>query len=341
MDKISFIIPAHNAEQTLEQTVASVRQIDADHEILLVENGSTDRTGKLLSDLSEKYGNIRAFTSEKGVSKARNKGIEEASGKWIVFLDADDVCLKEIEKLITQITYLDDVDLVMGSYMKDQTPIIHDYRVLNTVAECDDKFKIWMLSRPTRGMQAWAKIYRTEHLRDNKIFFDEELSYSEDSEFVLRVLQKTKKVLVSDIPIYKYKTGTPSVMRSFVDGRIEAYIKAMEAAERDVENESPEVRRAFADYVFTHINIIGVHDIFSCDIRKSWINRCRKMRQCLKEGVVQRALEKISLSSGIQNLPVLLCKYHFTLLGGMIYFLRSLQNKRRYLKAGRNTCVYI
>lgn len=335
MEKISFIIPAHNAEKTLEWTVESVRRLDVDYEILLVENGSTDKTEKIVSELSEKYENVRALNSEKGVSKARNKGIQEAEGKWIVFLDADDVCLKEIEKLMIQITSLNDVDLVMGSYMKDQTPIIHDYAALNTVAECDDELKVWMLSRPTLRMQAWAKIYRTDFLKDKKIFFNEELSYSEDSEFVIRVLEKAGKVFVSDIPIYQYKTGTPSVMRSFVDGRIEAYIKALEAAEKDVEEESPLVKRAFADYVSAHINIIGVHDIFSCDIRESWGDRCRKMRQCLEEGVIQRALLRIALSSDIQNLPVLLCKYRLTAIGGMIYYLRSLQNRRRY-KKGKN-----
>ena len=336
MDKISFIIPAHNAEQTLEQIVESVRRLDVDYEILLVENGSTDRTGKLVSELSDRYENIRALASEKGVSRARNKGIEEASGKWIVFLDADDVCLKVIEKLMIRIAPLEDVDLVIGSYFKDQTPIMHEYPVLNTVTECDDKLKVWMLSRPTLRMQAWAKIYRTDHLRDNKLLFNEELAYSEDSEFVLRVLQKTEKIYVSDIPIYQYKTGTPSVMRSFVDGRIEAYIKALEAAEKDVEEESPLVKRAFADYVSTHVNIIGVHDIFSCDIKGSWIKRCQKMKRCLKEGVVQRTLDKITISSDIQNLPVLLCKYRLTAIGGMIYYLRSLQNRKRYRK-GKDT----
>ena len=58
-----------------------------------------------------------------------------------------------------------------------------------------------MLSRPTLRMQAWAKIYRTDFLKDKKIFFNEELSYSEDSEFVIRVLEKAGKVFVSDIPI--------------------------------------------------------------------------------------------------------------------------------------------
>ena len=333
MEKISFIIPAHNAEKTLEQTVASVCDLNLDLEILLVENGSTDQTVRLASELSERCGNIRALNSDKGVSRARNKGIEEASGKWIVFLDADDVCLKEIEKLISIAASHNDADLIIGSYMKDQTPIIHDYPVLNTVTECDDKLKSWMLFRPTLRMQAWAKIYRTEHLRKNKLFFNEELSYSEDSEFVIRVLQKTRKVYVSDIPIYQYKTGTPSVMRSNAYGRIGAYIRALEVAEKDVENESPAVKKAFVDYVSAHVNIIGVHDVFSCDIRESWGKRCQKMRQCLEEGAIQRAVRVIDLSSGIQNLPVLLCKYRLTFMGGIIYYLRSLQNRRRYSRS--------
>ncbi len=337
MEKISFIIPAYRAEKTIERTVDSIRDLDIDLEIIIVENGHGDETSSILSDISAKYDDVHVFSSEKGVSIARNKGIEQATGKWIVFSDADDVSLKGLEKLAEFIDTYDtgssEIDLIMGSYMKDDDPVIHDYTKLNTVIVCDDGIKTWMLSKPTRSMQAWAKIYRTDFLRDNKLLFNESLSYSEDSEFVLRVLQKAGKMIISDTPIYQYRTGTPSVMRGFVDGRINAYIKALEVAERDIDEESPLVKKAFVDYVSAHVNIIGVHDIFSCDIKEPWRERCKKMRQCLQEGVIQRAVDKVSLSTGISNLPVLLCKYHLTFLGGLIYYIRSLQNKKRYGKA--------
>ena len=94
MKKITFIIPAYNSETTIRRTVLSIEKIHVDSEILIVENGSMDNTRQVSDDLSREFCNIRVLTSEKGVSKARNMGIEEATGQWIVFADADDECIK-------------------------------------------------------------------------------------------------------------------------------------------------------------------------------------------------------------------------------------------------------
>ena len=87
---ISIIIPAYNAEKFLEQAVNSVKQqAYKNWEILIIENGSSDKTTNLSEKLVQKD-KIALFHSEKGVSQARNMGIKKASGEWILFLDADD-----------------------------------------------------------------------------------------------------------------------------------------------------------------------------------------------------------------------------------------------------------
>ena len=122
-------------------------------------------------------------------------------------------------------------------------------------------------------------------------------------------------------------------MRGVVQGRIDAYIDALNAAEQDIAEESTTVKRAFADYVIAHINIIGVHDIFGCDIKENWRSKCKRMRELLCEGVFRRAIQNENLLMNLHALPVVLCNYNFTCLGGLIYFARSLQNRRRGKKA--------
>jgi len=328
MKKITFIIPAYNAETTIRRTVLSIEELHVDSEILIVENGSMDNTRQVSDNLSREFCNIRVLTSEKGVSKARNKGIEEATGQWIVFADADDECIKGIAELND---FLDNssVDLIIGGYKKDNDSIIHEYGKRNVIIDVNDSVKAWMLVRPTLRMQAWAKVYRREFLCENKLLFDETLSYSEDSEYVIRVLNKARKMIITDKLFYQYHSGTTSAMRGVVQGRIDAYIDALNAAEQDIVEESTKVKRAFADYIIAHINIIGVHDIFAYDIKASWRSKCRKMSDLLSEDVLRRGIENTSVRENPQAFPVMLCKYHLTCIGGMIYYVRSLQNRRR------------
>lgn len=86
---ISFIIPAYNAADTIEKAVQSLTDVPRT-EVLIVENGSTDKTEQILQQLKKKYSNIKIFTSDKGVSNARNLGIQNATGEWLAFVDADD-----------------------------------------------------------------------------------------------------------------------------------------------------------------------------------------------------------------------------------------------------------
>ena len=343
--KLSFIIPAHNAAETIERTVSSIEKLNLSPEILIIENGSTDDTLRIAEKCASRNCAIRVLQSETGVSRARNAGIKEATGNWIVFADADDEYLEGLHTLLDKVQtqsvaeaekqrqQTDRADVIIGSYMKDNDSIIHDYKLLNTVVGASDEVKAWLISKPTLRMQAWAKVYRKDFLIENQLFFNEDLSYSEDSEFVIRTLIKAQYVLISDIPVYKYHSGTISTMRSFVEGRTEKYIKALEVAESDVEEEREKVKQAFLDYTIAHINIIGVHDIFACEIKETWKNRCKKMNNLMKEGVLERTLLDMSFSANLQSLPVILCKHHLTAAGGIIYYVRSLQNRKRYRRA--------
>ncbi len=332
MKLTSFIIPAHNCATTIENTVKSIVAIQIDSEIIIVENGSTDNTANVIKSMADTYSNIKLFTSDKGVSKARNKGMDVATGDWIIFVDADDKSLPGVVEMREQLS-TQDLDLIVGSYKKDDDIICHNYNSLNTTTGVTDEIKSWLISKPTLRMQAWAKIYRASFLKQYNLRFDESLSYSEDSEFVIRVLMKARKVLITDNMFYQYNSGTVSAMRGFVDGRIEKYIMALEKAQNDIKGESSKVQQAFIDYVIAHINIMGVHDVFEVEIKESWKTRCMKMKKLMAESVIRESIESKSVSMSINMLPILLCKNHLIALGGIVYYVRSFQNRMRYKKA--------
>lgn len=329
---ISFIIPAYNAEKTIGTTIQSIRTLPIDKEIIVVENGSVDGTRELL----KKYQEIIVLNSEKGVSKARNKGINYAAGEWICFVDADDECLPGIKKASDEAERYQP-DVLVASYLKDEDNILHNYKKSFVTGKVElEKAKEWMISKPTLRMQAWAKIYKKEFLLNNELRFNENLSFSEDSEFVIRVLNNVNTIVISNTTIYQYKSGTSSAMRSYSKDRIVEYIKALREAEKDVKSGPRAIRRAFRDYVITHLNIIAVHDIFGYDVDLRWGEKKQKMTELLKTDVIKRSVNTLTISdiTSLNNLPALLFKYHLISLGGVICYFRSLQNKRRYQKAG-------
>ena len=116
---ISIVIPVHNAEQFIEKTVRSVQaQTEQDFELLLVEDGSTDGSAQVLETLAAEDARIRVLVNGEphGACHARNCGIREAKGRYLAFLDADD--LWQPEKLAKSLVYMKETDgaFVFTSY---------------------------------------------------------------------------------------------------------------------------------------------------------------------------------------------------------------------------------
>ena len=119
MDKsifISVIIPVYNVEKYVRKSINSIlEQTYKNYEIILIDDGSTDRSGKICDEYAYKYGNIKVYhQNNSGLSKARNTGIEKSKGNYICFLDSDDWysnnALEEYVSLI--INYKADISII-------------------------------------------------------------------------------------------------------------------------------------------------------------------------------------------------------------------------------------
>ncbi|WKT77739.1 glycosyltransferase [Lysinibacillus fusiformis] len=99
--KISVVIPAFNAELYIEKAIQSIlRQTVHVNEIIIIDDGSVDQTCKIVRNIQKDEPKIVLLTQKNaGASAARNRGIHEATGDWILFLDADDECSKELVKI--------------------------------------------------------------------------------------------------------------------------------------------------------------------------------------------------------------------------------------------------
>ena len=182
--KISVITPAYNAESFLQETLDSlVNQTFKDFEVIIIDDGSTDSTPLIIEEYCEKYSNFKSFTQpNSGVSKARNKGIDEANGDYIAFLDADDLFApKALEKMYKS-AFENDAELVIG--IMGQFDSFRSTTYLNTknlaekkIIDPFDEDLIWTFSQSN-------KLFLRKKINETKIRFPN-LKFSEDGVFTL------------------------------------------------------------------------------------------------------------------------------------------------------------
>ncbi|MCQ2751882.1 MAG: glycosyltransferase family 2 protein, partial [Coriobacteriales bacterium] len=107
--KVSVIVPVYNSEQYVKKTLLSILKQDfKDFEVLAIDDGSSDKSGKICDKLSKKYKNLRVYhTKNHGVCHARNIGIKKARGEYIAFCDNDDEFLPDLLKEVYMASKLD------------------------------------------------------------------------------------------------------------------------------------------------------------------------------------------------------------------------------------------
>ena len=118
--KISIIIPVYNVEEYLEQTIESIlNQTLKDFELILIDDGSTDSSQDILKRYSDEYDKIKVmYQKNSGPSRARNRGIEAATGEYITFADSDDILPYNSLELRYNAAIEHNADLVIGATYK-------------------------------------------------------------------------------------------------------------------------------------------------------------------------------------------------------------------------------
>ena len=299
----TFCIPAYNASSFLERSVGSImadlRENREIAEILIVENGSTDNTTEVAEALERANpGLIRCLHSGKGPSCARNAGIREARGRYMVFVDADDLWMSGSVRLMRKLVHKFHADLYCFGFETDS--FVQDHGLFgkcvydSTPAEVE-KRRTWILSAPLKRAQVWAKAFRTKVIRDNQIYFDESIRYCEDAEFTIRFGKCVKSSVVCGNPIYHYCYSAGSLMRGYDENRIQSYMYAMDASEKALAGESERILEAFREYVLCHLNLLLVRNVFNRSIEVSQSERWEMMKKICSEDTFRRALDGMDL----------------------------------------------
>lgn len=210
---ISFIIPAYNAEKYITQCLESLtnQKKSLEYEVIVVDDGSKDKTGEIVTAFAENNPCIKYFYKENGgVSSARNYGLQVCKGEYISFLDADDYLVEDCFEYLKEYEEFDFI--VYGYYYKTTR---HFFDVLNNkgyeqysnMAEAfRDLYKSNMFN------SVWNKIYKKEYIEEN---FDENLVMGEDLIFNINYFKKVKSVKIINVPLYVYFVNDASVTQKY------------------------------------------------------------------------------------------------------------------------------
>ena len=214
--KISVIIPVYNAEKYIRETLDSIiKQSYKNLEIILIDNGSKDRSPDIIQKYEAKYPEIHMIEeSGKGPGASRNRGLKLAKGDYIVFADADDYLPdKEIFCKYINLAEQTDADIVVSNYArlwKDKILPATKHQSFALCSPSSEEFRFQGFFSVGTLSYVWGKLYRREFLRKYQVTFTD-LSYAEDKLFNMQCyICDAKYVFLEDIG-YIYRKNDQSV----------------------------------------------------------------------------------------------------------------------------------
>ena len=206
---ISIIIPVYNASNFIEKTIENLIEQEVDKEIILINDGSTDNSLEVLRNIENKYKCIRVINQiNKGVSAARNTGIDSAKGNYILFIDSDDLLEKDTLKKLLSKYQTFDCDLVLCSYKicYDNDSIIDNFKYFDSGLYKIDSFltEYYKLYSTKILHCIGTKLYKKSIIDKYHIRFNESLAYYEDINFCISYLNRTNTIYYINESLYKY-----------------------------------------------------------------------------------------------------------------------------------------
>ena len=220
---ISLVIPVYGVEKYIVNCLKSVvNQEYKDFELLLVNDGTKDKSVEVINNFLKDYDlNYHIINKENGgLASARNEGIKQAKGEYVAFLDADDAISSDfLLNLFNSLQGKDyDFSFCNFEFTKEQVPPIGDNNEFKvyTREELMDTFLRRGISFVVPSM-----FFRTSFLKDNDLYFNEKIKFSEDQPFIWNVILHSKKAIYLKKKMYGYYVRENSIMTSSSSKKIQ------------------------------------------------------------------------------------------------------------------------
>lgn len=243
MKYFSIIVPIYNVENYLEKCIESIMaQSFSDFELILVDDGSTDRSGAICDLYSNKENIIVIHKKNGGLASARNAGIKKAQGKWCVFVDSDDyIGDNNFFNKLHEYSINQDVVIYGCSLFIDGTDKIvrQKYTKLEKINSLNSNIEQlkYLNSTNNVSISAWTHAIKRKFIEDNKLTFDETIKVSEDTDWFFRIMLSNPRIAAVDGNQYFYRIRQNSLSRNKKDGFWKYRYDAIKLSEKYI-NES-------------------------------------------------------------------------------------------------------
>lgn len=255
---ISIIVPVYNVSEYIAETIESVRrQTYENWELLLVNDGSTDNSGKIcksyLYDDRIRYIEIK----NSGACVARNKGLDNSKGNYIYFLDADDLLLPNCLEFLLLLINKYDVDIAGGqAILKKGDKVITNKSNLHKNDIVDSNQMILDLLNSSTIGSIWGRLYRKEIL--NNIRFHPGLKRGQDINFLWNLFLSNKNLRVyrsnQTVEIYRIVSNSISRIKLSNEKKIKRYINSIKALDFLIDKYKSTIRKS---YYYEFSNVMG------------------------------------------------------------------------------------
>ena len=333
--RFSIIIPAYNCEKYISASIESVLNQAVDsREIIIINDGSTDRTENICISYSRKYSFIKLINKENsGVSDTRNIGLDNASGEYILFLDADDEladgALEIFERAIENENF---PDIILANYcMKLNDKCRNPSNMCNAVIDNRDQhfagnvldFYRTRENKYGNLRTIWAKAYSKKLLES--IRFDSRLKIGEDMLFFLECVFSAERIVSVSDTAYVYRIHENSVMQSKKWKTIHNNLAYYELVKESVE------RHQFQNDLFAlwlEIYESEWYDLMDSD--SSFIFKYRTLCKYRKNAYFQKYSRTTQNLSKVERIYLTSIRYHLTLLWMLLIHVKSKRNRKRF-----------
>lgn len=208
MPKISVIVPVYQVEKYIKNCMESiVNQTFTDYELILVNDGTKDKSIDLALSVLEKSGSVYKIINKKngGLSAARNSGVKSAEGEWIVFVDSDDVIAPNYLSTLYEAGNSNnlDVSIVNVQTVSEDNLFMKPEKIYNPeVIDRTTLLNSFLVRKIS--IVVTAIMIKKKTFVDNNLWFDERIKFGEDAHFYWRLLLSQERVVYNQTALYNY-----------------------------------------------------------------------------------------------------------------------------------------
>lgn len=276
--KVSFVVPVYNVEKYLENCINSIlNQTYKNIELILVNDGSPDNSQKIIDKYKKKDNRIISIIKDNGgVSSARNEGLKNVTGEYIIFVDSDDFIDSNYVSCFLDLIVNNDADLVISyNYYDEKNLLPQSNNNIEIINKNDATYDLYM---GKTGVAVWNKIYKKDIIDKYNIKFNTDFWFAEGMTFNIEYFQKCQKIVKCNKKLYHQTPNPESAVRKFNINSWYCGMKAMKYQLKYLDPSDDLIQNAWGFHYYHYYYSI-LSGIYTNNLKKDFkkdIKNCKK-----------------------------------------------------------------